>query len=212
MTIPELLPAEAYENHPPLSPVRIGLAMGMMGAVLGFVVSVLFGERDSVSLFNQVLEALFVGLVLGVWSSFPGLVYNRRFMRRVYRADPAIVPPAPAGSYDRRLACYIMLPSSSMWVSNVGGHLYFGRETWTFVPHLRNDRENRAPLSIPATPPPVVEVVDPPMARLTWLAAKAPIRHLQIRTSAATARFHVPDPEGVAAWMREYQQHLRRTA
>ncbi|HEU0078786.1 MAG TPA: hypothetical protein VFQ76_14125 [Longimicrobiaceae bacterium] len=200
MTIPELLPLEAYESYPVGSPLQAALIFGVFFAVWDAVVSLLGGEHAPGIILTEMAGGLLAGLITGFIWFFAFRALMRRLLRRIYHGDPRIVPPAPAGSYDYRLAGNLML-SRSM---SAGGHLYIGRETWTFVPHRRNLKRHQTPLSIPAAPPPAVEAVDVPLRGVTRILLKGLVRQVHVRTSSTTHRFVTPDPEAVAARLRDY--------
>jgi hypothetical protein len=200
MTIPELLPVEAYERQFPTNPLRVALFFGMIFGVLDAVFSLLGGQRDPDILLMELATGLLKGFVIGFIWFFVFRYMMQRLTRRIYHGDPGIVPPAPAGSYDYRLASNLVLGRSM----SVGGHLYIGRETWTFVPHRRNLKRHQAPLTIPATPPPAVEVVEVPLHGIGRLLLKDPVRQVHVRTSSTTHGFVTPEPDAAAARLREY--------
>lgn len=200
MTIPELLPIEAYEREFPASPLRVALFFGAFFGVWDAVISLLGGERDPGIVVMELAKGLLAGFVTGFLWFFAFQYLMRRLVRRIYHGDPRIVPVAPTGSYDYRLPCNLMLGRSM----SVGGHLYIGRETWTFVPHRRNLKRHQAPLTIPTAPPPAVEAVEVPLHGLARLILKDPIRRVQVRTSSTTHRLVTPEPDAVAARLREY--------
>lgn len=199
--IREFVPLEGYEEG--LGPAKRRMAL-VMAALWGVPITLY-----SMLAADDALEAI-VALVVGVagalafgflwtWTMTLGV---RRLVRRVYAGDPRIVPAPPAGAYEYRFACSY-LPSL---LTAVGGHLYVGPAAWTFVPHRRNLKRHRAPVSIPITPGTRVEAVEVTQPAWARLFTPGPAYRLQVRSGAATTMFLTPDPRALAPRLREYLQ------
>jgi hypothetical protein len=198
--IRELLPLAAYVPAQQTSNVRMALMVAVLWGVPVTVI-VLLPARDIAGIATGLAIGAAGALAFGFLWTYLFTRAMRKIMRRIYEGDPRVVPPAPAGEYGYRLMCnYMISPRLA-----VGGHLYVGPRELTFVPHHKNLRRHRAPLSIPTTPEPVIESVAVAPGRTTRLLGAGPSAYqLQVRTSGIAARFVAPEPEHVAERLREY--------
>jgi hypothetical protein len=199
--IRELLPLKAYENAQQTSQVHTSLVMAALWGVPMTFVIVLLANDDVIGLIFRLVIAAAAALAFGFLWTYMFTRAMRRLMRRIYQGDPRIVPPPPAGEYDYRFPCsYLVSPLLA-----VGGHLYVGPAALTFMPHRKNLVRHQVPLSIPATPEPVIEPVAVTLPRAQRLMAGVPTAsRLQVRTPALTATFVAPEPDLVAERLREY--------
>lgn len=195
----DLLPLEAYERTDGALWWRSALAMGVFWGVPGTYIEILAG-RSSLGIGPTLLLSTLAGLGFGTLFMGTTEYERRRLARRVHRADPALVPAPPEGHQEYRLACS-HLPDGK---TAVGGHLYVGTSTLAFVPHRKNPRRLRTPLTLPAGPDVTVEVVEVRLGGLQRLFAENPSRRLRIRVGGACADFLTPDPDEVADTLRGY--------
>jgi hypothetical protein len=192
----ELQPLAAYESASVLSFWRTTLVLAVLWGVpmtlfmlrthqgsVGFVVSI------------GVIGAILFGSTLTVLARFA----RRQLTRQVYHCVWPIVPAAPSGEYQARLMCSLIRGQLA-----VGGHLYVGRDAWTFVPHVRNGPLYRKPvrgehparLSLAAQPP-----------RWGWLArlfGAAPGDQLVLADGQSQSTFVVPNAADVASSLERY--------
>jgi hypothetical protein len=195
----DLLPLEAYERTNGAVWWRGALAMAVFWAVPTAYIDIL-GSRNLLEIGPTMVLAVLAGLGFG--TLYMGMTEHsaRRLARRVYRLDPAIVPEPPEGHQEYRLACSY-LPDGEM---AVGGHLYVGPGALTFVPHRKNSRRLRTPLTLPAGAGIAVEIVEVRLGGLERLFAESPSRRLRIRAGDECADFLAPDPDEVAEALRGY--------
>jgi len=196
----DLLPLEAYERTNGALWWRSALAMAVFWAIPVAYVDIL-GARNSLEIGPTMLVSVLAGLGFGtLYMGVTGYA-ARRLARRVYRVDQAIVPAPPEGHQEYRLACSYLTEEETV----VGGHLYAGPGALTFVPHRKNPRRLRTPLTLPAAGPDIaVEIVEVRLGGLERLFAESPSRRLRIRSGGECADFLAPDPDEVAEALRGY--------
>src|SRR6266566_25028 len=180
----DLLPLEAYERTPTIAFWRTALLTAAMWA-LAITLLVVVTERSVHGLGR-----------LTFWIRRT----IRKRSRRLYRTEPAVVPPAPSGHFDYRLMCSVMTSPRF----SVGGHLYIGRESWVFVPHRWNLPAHRSQIVIqPATG----LVLERPAVGPWWLArflAKRPLPTLRVRSAGTDLTIQAPELEHVSGTLQRY--------
>ncbi|WP_420126874.1 hypothetical protein [Longimicrobium sp.] len=196
----ELLPPQAYQGMG-ASRTRTALVMAVLWGVPMTLFTMLDAE-DALEAVLLLLVGVMGALVFGFMWAWTMAFWMGRLQKRIYQGDPRIVPAPPAGDYDYRLACsYMASPALA-----VGGHLYLGPAAWTFVPHRKNLKRHRAPLTIAITPGTEVQCVEVRLPALARLLVPGPAYRLQVRTAALIATFVTPEPHTVTARLREYLQ------
>jgi len=195
----DLLPLEAYERTPTIAFWRTALLTAAMWA-LAITLLVVVTEW-SVHGLGRLLGFIAVpALAFGVLLTFWIRRTIRKRSRRLYRTEPAVVPPAPSGHFDYRLMCSVMTSPRF----SVGGHLYIGRESWVFVPHRWNLPAHRSQIVIqPATG----LVLERPAVGPWWLArflAKRPLPTLRVRSAGTDLTIQAPELEHVSGTLQRY--------
>lgn len=192
--VQDLLPPSAYVDADRAYGPRTALMMAAFWGVSMYLID----SHQPGNVLRDVAITAVTALGFGFSWTWIMRAWTRRAARRGDVGRPRFVPAPPTGEYDYRLACgYLAQPKRL-----VAGHLYLGRQTWTFVP----ERQERLPepLSFSAVPAPRVEAVDADVP--------APVRRilgrqqLRVHTTERTATFFVFKAEAAAARMREYLQ------
>ena len=195
--IRDLLPLSAYEQTDRAAWWRTVLMMGVLWGT-PMTIFAAWREPTATPLAVTVVVGAFFGLMFGIlWTSWFGRSM-RKMVRRIYAADPKLVPPAPEGEYEYRLACTYLGRIA------VGGHLYVGPREWTFVPHRKNLKMHQAPITIALAPSMSVEVVEVQLRGLPALLMKGPAYRVRVVTPRDDAAFVTPEPHTVAEALREY--------
>jgi hypothetical protein len=194
----ELLPFEVYERPfvgPAWRPVL------MMAALWGVPMTALFVFMTyrTVGVAVPLVAGALGGLAFGFLLTHSSRRRMRRLMRRLYDADPALVPAPPPGPFRCRVACSLMLSGRFA----VGGHLYAGPGDWAFVPHKRNLPRHRAPTVLPvSTDLTLTPRASVPSGVVRFLTS-AMIQTLELSSGGQTVRLLVPEPQLVAAKLLE---------
>ncbi len=194
----DLLPFEAYEL-PFVGPMwRTALAMSVLWGVPMSFVAVVVSYRTT-GLLLPLSICLVGSLGFGfLWTR----TFRRRMrtlMRRLYDVDPALVPGPPPGTFRCRVSCGLAI-SQRM---TVGGHLYAGPGSWVFVPHQKNLRKHRSPTVISIAEDLILTPHTVAPSGTARLFANAVIESLEVGSAGQSTKLYVPDPERVAARLRE---------
>ncbi|HZS60522.1 MAG TPA: hypothetical protein VFA43_14710 [Gemmatimonadaceae bacterium] len=117
---------------------RIGIFCAL-GWFVGMTIMQLVTTHDSLILILSLnaVGAVFFGAVFALVMRR----WMRRVMRELYDGTSPWMSPVPPGEYEARVMCSVMRGRIA-----VGGHLYVGRELWTFMPHTKNLRGHRDPM------------------------------------------------------------------
>jgi hypothetical protein len=190
----DILPVEAYER-PFVGPARRTIiAMAVLWGVPMTLLFVLSTYR-SIGVVFPLLVGAVGGPGFGVFWTRSFRRRMRAFVRRLYEADPALVPALPPGVFDCRVSCSL-IPSGRI---AVGGHLYAGPADWVFVPHQKNLPRHRAPTVLSISADVTLTPGKMPRRGLARLLTSEPIHTLDVRTAGGMVRLYVPEPELVAA-------------
>jgi hypothetical protein len=193
--IRELLPIEAYLPPSRPFPWRTALVMAFLWGVPMTTVLLVSEGSEELGLPVVLVTGTMGGLLFGIlWTgSFWRSILH--LTRRVYNADPRMVPQPPPGDYDFRLACSYL---ASRHIS-IGGHLYIGEEDWVFVPHRKNLKRHRTPRTIRRNTITQVDAGSLPPTVFARLFSSEPDQRLLVRTDGEESRFRVPHAEKVAS-------------
>jgi hypothetical protein len=199
----DVLPLATYEGPFLGSSRRLALTM-----------SLLWGVPMSLFVVFSTYQTLGVAypLVISILGSLGfGFLFARAFRkkilaltRRLYEADPTLVPAPPVGAYTCRVLCNLALSPRL----GVGGHLYAGPGQWVFVPHLKNLEKHRTPTVLSTESVPTLTPQTVSGSRLLRLVSTASITSLEVRNGGRVSKLYVPEPERVAATLRECSRKL----
>lgn len=193
--IRDLLPLEAYVKTDRAAWWRTVVVMAVGWGTPMTIMSA-WGSRSAGELAVKVVLGAIAGLGFGVLSTSGFGRSMRKLTRRIYAADPKIVPSPPPGEYEYRLV------GNYMGRIAIGGHLYVGARDWTFVPHRKNLKMHQAPLSIALAPSMSVETEELPLRGLAALLVKGPVYRVRVVTPEMEAVFAMPEPHTVAEALR----------
>jgi hypothetical protein len=195
----DLLPLDAYERTPTIAFWRTALVTAAMWALaIALLVVVTTQSTHGLGALLGIIAVPAVAFGVLVTSWIRRIIRKRS--RRLYRTDPAVVPPAPSGHFDYRLMCSVMTSPRF----SVGGHLYIGHESWVFVPHRWNLPAHRSQIVIQPT---TGVVLERPTVGPWWLArflANRPLLTLRVRSAARDLTIQAPELEQVSATLQRY--------
>ena len=194
----DLLPLSRYEASVKGVAWRSSLVMAALwGIPMTTFLVISQGDLGLVaSLSTGVLAALLFGFGWTLWMR-RGML---RLIRRIYNGDPKIVPPAPAGPFDARLSCNLMLSKNF----GVGGHLYLGEDRAVFMPHNRNLPKHRHPVTMTPIPVGSVAIADLNPSALVRLLANGPVRTIRVRVAEGDMEILTPEPETIVREITPY--------
>ena len=190
-------------------PIRLPLIIGVVSALLfglgfGLFFTAAFEWIGSLFLPSPLLifnvrMVLFVAILSGIpFGLSLALIIPARlrktmalFIDAVYADNPEFVEvPGVVEEFSHRLPCSWMKSDKFA----VGGVLYFGNDSFMFVPHKKNLAQHREPFAIAPLNSVTFSLVQPKNFQAGLLFKKLP-RHLEMAWSCGKARFLVPDPE-----------------
>lgn len=122
----------------------------------------------------------------------------RKLVRRLYEADPALVPPPPAGEFRCRLMCSLLVSRIA-----VGGHLYAGPAAWIFVPHMKNLKQHRDATALWTSGELQLTTKPAPMRNIARVLGVPPSVTLELNSEERVASLQMPEAERVAARLRQ---------
>jgi hypothetical protein len=194
----DMLPLEAYER-PFVGPIRRTVLV--MAALWGIPMTLLIvhSTYQSLGVTLPLVIGVLAGLLFGVLWTRSFRRRMRKFLRRLHEADPALVPPPPAGVFHCRVGCSFV-PDRRI---AVGGHLYAGPGAWVFVPHRKNLPRHRAPIILPISADLTLTPHTTPQRGIARLLTTAPVQSLEVCSGGSSVRLLVPEPEVVAARLAE---------
>lgn len=177
--LPDLATREDFDaDAAPYYARRDGVGFVLMAGV-GAGLLVVFGtdwQATGAAFWSQMGQALIVGLCLGLPIGLLGTLAERherkvkvwRRLDRIFRWDPALVPPAPPGA-THRLVCAAIVSLRKA----AGGSLYVCRDGLVFQPHYPRRRwpwrRVQAPQALRIGPPRTIVLETGLLRRGHWL-------------------------------------------
>ncbi len=164
-------------------------------------VMMLLWSRDAFGTVGTLIIGAGAAALFGIlWTLWMGRDLTA-LVRRLYEADPSVVPAPPPMS-SSRLLCNLMLGGTFA----VGGHLYLGVAEWQFVPHLKNLKRHQAAQSVAAADITAVEVRPLAQRGLGQLLATEEVLVIDVKLrSGAVWSLIAPQAQRVADALRQHR-------
>jgi len=193
-----VLPFEVYERPFQGSLTRSALTSSVACCVLLTLIAVVKTPRSR-GLFYPIIVSILVSPMIGFLFARNFREKMRELVRKLYEADPALVPSPPPGNFTCRVMCDLIIPPRF----EVSGYLYAGPGSWVFMPHLNNPATHQSPTVLTTDGVPTLTTGVSRGSALARLLGSPPVTSLEVVSGGRDFQLYVPEAERVASALRK---------